>query len=1147
MVDNALDTVIELAGGGIDTVRASINYTLGANVENLTLTGAALNGAGNAQDNLLIGTDGDNQLAGFGGNDVLRGGLGNDVYVFCKGDGQDVIDDAGGTLDILRFRQCASPSEVAVNWEGGGLRFTITTTGDSVLVKWDPANGVGIERVEFPRDGTVWSKQMLDDWANRAPVAGTPLAAQAATDDAGFTFTLPLTAFADPDSGDTLTYSVRRADGSALPAWLSFNPATRTLAGTPDDADVGALNLRIRATDRFGLAAEQALAVTVVNANDAPVLVHAVAEQSVLQDALFSLVLPASTFADQDARFGDRLSYAATRADGTALPGWLAFDAATLTLRGTPRNADVGLTGVRVTATDMAGATASAVFGLTVINVNDAPLAYADSAAVTEDVLVTASGNLLVNDSDIDTGTVLRVTSTGSFAGVVGTLTLNADGAYVYALNNGAANVQALAAGQQVSEVFAYAVTDDDAAAPLTAASALTITITGTNDAPVAAADAAAVSEDLVLSASGNVLANDTDVDQGTVLAVTVPGVYAGLYGSLTLAAGGAYTYTLNNGAAAVQALRGGETVADTFGYSASDGALTGAAHITVTVLGKNDAPVTQNDSAAVTEDLVLTATGNVLANDSDIDHGTVLRVAAPGIYGGTYGSLSIAASGAYTYTLNNGAAAVQSLAAGQRVTDVFSYQAQDDDVSPLLTAGTLAIGVTGVNDAPVLAAALAAQNGREGQAISFTLPAAAFTDVDQGDRLTYRAEMLDANGVASALLPWLVFNPATRSFSGTPALVDGGSYQVRVTATDLAGASAAGTFALTVLDSFANGSVITGGAAADTLNGTNADETLSGGAGDDRLFGGAGNDTLGGGLGTDLLDAGSGDDVLLFGADAQWLGNAVTPAGGLPGAGGSALPADLNHLGRSWDVFIGGAGRDTLMGTAQADAILLDDAASPAATAGPRLVGIEVINAGDGDDVVDLSGNRFAYSDITIDGGNGNDLIWSSAGNDTLFGGAGNDTLNAGAGNDTLDGGTGADTLAGGTGSDTYLLGRGYGADVIKENDASAGNTGGNTDVARFLSGIAANQLWFSKAGNDLEVRVLGTADKFTVDHWYAGSQYQVEQFQTADGGKTLLAGQVQNLVNAMAAFAPPASGQTSLSPAYAAALNPVIAANWH
>ena len=69
---------------------------------------------------------------------------------------------------------------------------------------------------------------------------------------------------------------------------------------------------------------------------------------------------------------------------------------------------------------------------------------------------------------------------------------------------------------------------------------------------------------------------------------------------------------------------------------------------------------------------------------------------------------------------------------------------------------------------------------------------------------------------------------------------------------------------------------------------------------------------------------------------------------------------------------------------------------------------------------------------------------------------------------------------------------------------------------------------------------------DQFAIENWYLGSQYGVEEFRTADGS-TLVASQVQNLVDAMAAFAPPAPGQTTLPDDYAAQLAPTIAANWH
>jgi len=70
-----------------------------------------------------------------------------------------------------------------------------------------------------------------------------------------------------------------------------------------------------------------------------------------------------------------------------------------------------------------------------------------------------------------------------------------------------------------------------------------------------------------------------------------------------------------------------------------------------------------------------------VLTNDSDIDQGTVLTVANAGTFNGTYGQLVLNANGSYSYTLNN-SQAVQSLAAGQVVTETFAYQAYDGFVT---------------------------------------------------------------------------------------------------------------------------------------------------------------------------------------------------------------------------------------------------------------------------------------------------------------------------------------------------------------------------------------------------------------------------------------------------------------------------------
>ncbi|QRY79175.1 hypothetical protein JVX91_27005 [Pseudomonas sp. PDNC002] len=178
-------------------------------------------------------------------------------------------------------------------------------------------------------------------------------------------------------------------------------------------------------------------------------------------------------------------------------------------------------------------------------------------------------------------------------------------------------------------------------------------------------------------------------------------------------------------------------------------------------------------------------------------------------------------------------------------------------------------------------------------------------------------------------------------------------------------------------------------------------------------------------------------------------------------------------------------------------------------------------------------------------------DLILGNDGDDTLLGNRGNDTLVGGAGNDYLLGGLDNDTLIGGSGNDTYSnFFRGWGVDHISENDT----TPGNFDVVQFDQGgladrpMTADQLWFRRQGNDLEVSCIGIADhsSLTIDNWYLGQQYQVEQFQVIGENKSLYANQVDQLVNAMAAFAPPGQGQTSLPPDYQKALAPVLAASW-
>ena len=101
IVDSTTDTITEAVGAGIDTVQASVTYILGANLDNLTLTGAtAINGSGNADNNVITGNGSDNVLTGLAGNDSLNGGAGNDSL--SGGAGTDILTGGAGT-DSFQF------------------------------------------------------------------------------------------------------------------------------------------------------------------------------------------------------------------------------------------------------------------------------------------------------------------------------------------------------------------------------------------------------------------------------------------------------------------------------------------------------------------------------------------------------------------------------------------------------------------------------------------------------------------------------------------------------------------------------------------------------------------------------------------------------------------------------------------------------------------------------------------------------------------------------------------------------------------------------------------------------------------------------------------------------------------------------------
>ncbi len=512
-----------------------------------------------------------------------------------------------------------------------------------------------------------------------------------------------------------------------------------------------------------------------------------------------------------------------------------------------------------------------------------------------------------------------------------------------------------------------------------------------------------------------------------------------------------------------------------------------------------------------------------------------------------------------------------------------------------MLTA-TFGLTVTNVNDVPFILTPLPDASFTAGEPFTLAIPPHTFADADAGDRLAITVRAADGG----ALPTWLAFDSATGILSGVA--VTAGTLTLAAVATDLSGAVAENRFTLDIapelnavagthgddvllgtagadavdagrgddhVETFAGDDVVHGRDGSDTIETGSGDDTVRGGNGDDVIDGGAGDNRLYGDAGADRIRAGAGDDVIAGGyqddhVDAGDGHNTVYGGPGddviLSGSGDDRLIANSgndrveagagnNHVegGDGNDVIVTSAGDDFIDGGYDDDCI--------EAGAGDDIVygyyGNDVIDAGSGSNVVHAGPG--ADHVITrqgadhLDGGSGADILDSGAGDDRLEGGNGDDVLLAGAGDDDLDGGYGDDLLetgggvdraAGGAGNDTYRI---AGDSVVTVYDRS-----GSADLLLFEeASIAAADLWFRRRADDLLVEQRNGMTTVTVTDWYVHPDRRIERFGLADGA-SLEAGEVAGLVQAMAAFDPPPTGEGSVPEPLPPALEPVIAAAW-
>ncbi len=315
-----------------------------------------------------------------------------------------------------------------------------------------------------------------------------------------------------------------------------------------------------------------------------------------------------------------------------------------------------------------------------------------DTAALAEGGSFT--GNVLSNDSVPD-----GVQSVALVSGTAhGTLVLNANGTYSYTAGT---FFESLAAGQTATDSFTYRVTDRNGDADT---ATVRLTITGTNDAPMISGGTSigsvAVGSD---TAAGQLSA--TDADGGSTLVWSVDGGgsgggggggASGAFGGFSLGAGGSWSYTLDSGSVAYQALAQGESATESFNVTVSDGQGGSATQtVIITVNGANDVPVAGAPIDLVVHEDDAPVTVNLLLGASDPDHNAVLH--AVNINAGWPG-VSVTGD---LLTLDPGVAEWQWLAAGQERVFTIPYDIQDERGAYAAEHGWVNVTIQGRNDNP--------------------------------------------------------------------------------------------------------------------------------------------------------------------------------------------------------------------------------------------------------------------------------------------------------------------------------------------------------------------------------------------------------------------------------------------------------------